>query len=681
MRLLPILITCLIVLHACNAKTSNKTPTIGSVHQLTSDTWSTVEESIWPVLSVRSQLSSTLSNANVSSECNSALRMLISGLDHHQLWAFEMIDASSKMESSLTYQFGITNIGSEEYCLSINHTNILGSYSMLNLAFPVGSIAQQPMIGQPSKHFYETTKDVKMSDFDVRIIVTICHPHLCSVSDIANLIDTYFDHRVDYNIKSSNRTLKRHMSDAQVFSLAMISILVAFTLASTIKCNIIPSFPIGNKYFDILENYQTVKRRYQYQDSVPSDTDFLNGWKTFYLFFSIVSHFYLILEKSMINLSTGIHAFSNYHRALMESSARFALLGIGLNIGCTAILTAITMIPFIKSMKEPSPKIFAMATILRYLRLIPITMFSTMILIVTPLVTIKNSGIFHNSITESASNTCSTYVWYDIFFMSNFLKISQMCFPINWFLSADFQLAMITFPLILTLASDLRKGIKLASFYVFIGIVLEYYLISNFDRRILTQYHELSTYDTLHMSLCSTGNYIGSYVIALTVGTLIYRGIKIPFLVKYNNAMQLASFGLLSASVILTYPIDHWTYELWIKNFIGSLIRTTDAFIVCLWFYLVWASDASLVKRLFTIAPIINTIGKIILPAFIAHFMLLVWTESIMHSKSIEFSVMYTISIVLLIFPLSIIGGMILHILIELPFMKLMKSKLMKKKE
>ena len=93
------------------------------------------------------------------------------------------------------------------------------------------------------------------------------------------------------------------------------------------------------------------------------------------------------------------------------------------------------------------------------------------------------------------------------------------------------------------------------------------------------------------------------------------------------------------------------------------------------------ASDASLVKRLFTITPIINTISKIILPAFIAHFMLLVWTESIMHSKSIEFSVMHTISIVLFIFPLAIIGGMILHILIELPFMKLMKSKLMEKKE
>ena len=73
---------------------------------------------------------------------------------------------------------------------------------MLNLAFPIGSIAQQPMIGQPSKYFYETTKDVRMSDFDARIIVTICHPHFCSASDIANLIDTYFDHRVYYNTKS-----------------------------------------------------------------------------------------------------------------------------------------------------------------------------------------------------------------------------------------------------------------------------------------------------------------------------------------------------------------------------------------------------------------------------------------------------------------------------------------------
>ena len=128
----------------------------------------------------------------------------------------------------------------------------------------------------------------------------------------------------------------------------------------------------------------------------------------------------------MINLSIGIHAFSNYHRALMEYFARLALLGIGLNIGCTAILTAITMIPFIKSMKVPSPKIFAMATILRYLGLIPIIMFSIMILIVTPLVTIKNIGIFHNSITESASNTCSTCLVRYIFHVKLFKNIANV---------------------------------------------------------------------------------------------------------------------------------------------------------------------------------------------------------------------------------------------------------------
>ena len=147
------------------------------------------------------------------------------------------------------------------------------------------------------------------------------------------------------------------------------------------------------------------------------------------------------------------------------------------NIAATAILSAVTMIPFIRSFRVSSAKLFAMLTMVRYFRPIPISMFFIMIIIVTPLVTMKSSGIFHDQITASASNTCSSIIMYDMLFITNWLPTAQHCIPVNWFLSADFQLAMITFPLIVTLASDSWKGIKLASFYVAAGIATEFSMI------------------------------------------------------------------------------------------------------------------------------------------------------------------------------------------------------------
>lgn len=93
------------------------------------------------------------------------------------------------------------------------------------------------------------------------------------------------------------------------------------------------------------------------------------------------------------------------------------------------------------------------------------------------LVIMKSSEIFHDQITASASNTCSSNIMHDMLFTTNWLPIAQHCISVNWFLSADFPLVMTKFPLIVTLASGSWKGIKLASFYVAAGIAIEFSMI------------------------------------------------------------------------------------------------------------------------------------------------------------------------------------------------------------
>lgn len=373
--------------------------------------------------------------------------------------------------------------------------------------------------------------------------------------------------------------------------------------------------------------------------------------------------------------------FMSYPHTIVDHFSRPAVLSMVTNIAATAILNTVTMIPFIKSFRGSSAKLFAMSTMVRYFRLIPISIFFIMIIIVTPLVTIKNSGMFHDQVMASALNTCSPNIIYDMLFITNWFPIAQHCIPVNWFLSADFQLAMITFLLIVTLASDSWKGIKLASFYVAAGIPIKFYMIICHDRRIINRFYELSSYDTFHLTHTATDNYISPYAVALTFGILIHRGVCLEIDTRFNNLMQMILIAFLVSSTLFTQHIDDWECDLWIKRLIGSTMKTFDCIAVSSIFYPVWASESCILKSILTFSHYLNSISKIILPSFICHYLFLVWTASIRHSNPIEYSFMYLVGTVLFVLPLTLIGGLIIHILVELPFMKLMKSMLVKKKE
>ena len=200
-----------------------------------------------------------------------------------------------------------------------------------------------------------------------------------------------------------------------------------------------------------------------------------------------------------------------------------------------------------------------------------------------------------------------------------------MCSPIFWLLSVDFQLSIITFPLFITLINDTRKGVKLASIYVMFGIMIEYFVYSRFHRDIILLFHEMESFETLHISHCWTTNYITTYLIALTLGTIMYRGIKVEYFIRYNDFLQFVTFLSLWLFIICTIQVDTWVIDDSIKYFIASTLRTIDTLLLSIFLYEVWISDSnSLFKRLFTFHPMANSIAKIILPSFICHFWILI---------------------------------------------------------
>ena len=159
-----------------------------------------------------------------------------------------------------TYQFGMTNIGNEEQCLSVNHDQrLLGTYSMIRISIPTGS-ADMIDVEQPSKYFYSEVKGIKTNQ-DTFFTATICHPSACLALDVSKVVDIYFGHRVDYTIKSTNRSLKSSsIARIQKMSMACIFSLIAFTISSTLKYNTFKSIPLGSCHFDVIANIHSVIR-------------------------------------------------------------------------------------------------------------------------------------------------------------------------------------------------------------------------------------------------------------------------------------------------------------------------------------------------------------------------------------------------------------------------------------
>lgn len=596
-----------------------------------------------------------------------------------------MIDATAKGNPGVFFR-GLMNTGNEEECLQVNHlgvkngASVKGSFSLLKILLPEGALTnyEAESLKTVSSYFYHEVKDFKTLRKMAQVIFGLCHPHTCSVKDLSVLIDSYLGNKFNYQIISTNRSLKRTPSNTQQVSLVFIFSLIAFTIASTIKYNVSKSFPIGSPHFDIIYNACSVIRRYRAEDQISRPTDFINGWKSIYLFGAIFFHMILHIEISVNHLNIQISKYLLSFPVIASFISRYSIETMCINVCSTAIVAAVTILPMIESLGA-SAKLFPLITLARYLRLLPLLAFSIMIVIVSPMFPFHNSGIFHPYVTQTMSDKCSTYWWGEALMISNFFPVDKICFGVGWFLSSDFQLSMLTFPLLLTLTRDWRKGIKLCFAYVIFGIAMEFIVLLYYNDFLIPQFHQESSYETFMVHHGWTTNYISPYSIGLVCGTLMYRDIRLPDDIYEKHYISLYAIIFMGISFVNTTDINEWKYFQYFTLLIASLLRTIAALGSCTLLYMVWMAKNSIIKRVLTFSPLFNTCARILLPSFLCHALVLTWMSSLLYSNSIDFNWFRFLERGFVAFPISIISGLCLHILVELPFMKLLKSLLVKK--
>lgn len=575
------------------------------------------------------------------------------------------------------------NPGREDQCLKIDHLKT--SFSLFSIKVP-----ENPEDGKnyPSLFGSEIAHMVRAMSKTrpfVRFNHGFCHPSTCSAQDLINIFDHYFDHSLDIYVKNGNRVLKPPPSVTQQFAVFILSMIIIINITSTLKCNGIPSLPLGHRSFDVIYNTESVFQNTKSSDGDDlNDTRMLNGIKSVYLMISIMVHSAVTMSGVLGPMYNTVYNYSKYSPNLIYTIVRTAVDGIVWNMLLTATVSVLSWSPFLQSTKGRLD--FKSFILVRFLRLLPIVLTMVLITIAAPMMNITNGGLLFNPVVQRMSENCHLNGWREITFIGNWVPAADTCLTVGWFLSADFQLNVICFPLLLSLFNNLRKGINQALVYIIFGIFVELYVLyAKYDAYgyVSASFENFNSFESVHIHHFWTTNYIPSYVIGLVVGSLVYRKIRILDSLHSNwkTVIVLTCTTLLATQTYMTRDINYWSFSHW-KIFTAAMTRTTSGILLAPVLYFGWMSMPSNIFRWMFTSPIHDFISKALLPSYLSHCALIVWFTTYSRSEALDIDNHLLIHLLgkgLVVFPLSILCGLVLHVLVEIPFMKLLKSLLMRK--
>ena len=130
-----------------------------------------------------------------------------------------------------------------------------------------------------------------------------------------------------------------------------------------------------------------------------------------------------------------------------------------------------------------------------------------------------------------------------------------------------------------------------------------------------------------------------------------------------------------------TSDINYWKYS-HSKIVIATLSRALSGLMWAIVIYFGWISGQSNIVRRILTSKTYDIIVKFLLPSYLAHVAIIVWLTAYSRSESLDPGPVLTqfIGKGLALAPISLFVGFVLHITVEVPFMKLLKSILISKK-
>lgn len=307
----------------------------------------------------------------------------------------------------------------------------------------------------------------------------------------------------------------------------------------------------------------------------------------------------------------------------------------------------------------------------RALRTLPlmIVMICIMILLTELPVNTEMMKIFLSTL----SSKCYENGWLELLFIGNFISFDRMCLPVQWFVSSDMQFYIISYIVILLISRTDQIYSSLIAPILVAGVIEARFIYQNNDKIIkfgkAAEWFIANPIEYVNMHISTEAHGL-PYVFGIWLGYMMMKDKR--WSKTFSTNCTIACIIAVPVSLLFAYFIE--TDEIFLPLIFVIQSVTFSISLVILYFSL-WSLRDDIFSPNFSLASYFATVlSRIEYSFFLVHpIVISTLAKSFEHTFS-SVAMMWACLLPTELI-LSIVISMLLTLMVELPFARLMKSR------
>ncbi|KAM7304215.1 hypothetical protein ISCGN_014115 [Ixodes scapularis] len=488
----------------CNAAESTEDPTLDpelaerekGFRQLTEDITRFATKQFYPIIS------ELIYDPRLSSKCAGGLLKIGTAMRDGELWALQMIDSIGRPPSGILTG-RLADYGAYDQCLDIRHpkSSFQGRYCMLQLVSngKISPTLYKVIDKVFERHNFKYVGNIsrlfasKEAFGGAMFQIGACIPSLCQQEDLQFILDTVLGkYKIQLNVGWCRVNVPVVLDQRQVAIISIYGAWIFLLLLGTafdllqcwrsvhdredaikprrqgIPCRVLLAFSLRRSILKLMQMPQF--------GDYSKELGFVHGMRVLSATWIILGHSYILRDMQYnSDLTVVSRRMAN---DIFFSCQLNSFLGVVSFFAITGFLSGYILV------KTPTPKVATYLLVLvplirRYIRLVPSMMALLGFVYLIPLVA---TGPLLNDMWFLKEQPCDVHWWRIPTMTHNYMTdLSNMCLPHFWYVSADFQLAIVTTVILVVIVSRFPKlGIAIMVAIVFstslaLGLVTHFY--------------------------------------------------------------------------------------------------------------------------------------------------------------------------------------------------------------
>ncbi|XP_063992297.1 nose resistant to fluoxetine protein 6-like [Diachasmimorpha longicaudata] len=599
-------------------------------------------------------------------KCDRQFSLFRSGLQKLELWALKMIDSSSKIPTGIL-EGNLKDLGVYDECIATKvekgSESIRGRHCM-----------------------YSFSVNELKTNISLSLTSSICIPDGCGAADLARMINQSIDLASNYpdiDLKVNSVTCSAVEAEpwdkGGIIALSVLSFYFALLICCTI-CDLLltkSSNSVTRSITAKLSKFSLISnaRRILSTRIPPGNIPALQGIRFFSMGWVVLGHVYYIHSFGVISNQLAVAEWLKSWESLYIIIAPFTVDTFFVISGFLISYL------FLKHMAKGGKFNPIMYYVHRYLRLTPA--YGALLLLTIFIFPRIGSGAVWEANMSLQTESCSKNWWANLLYLQNYVNSQYLlCLGHAWYLAVDMQLFWISPLIIYPLAKKPRLGLAVLSAFIIASIIIPASISAKeeYSGGLFLGTNKTHQSNQMRYYYVATHTRAGPWLMG------VLMGYKLAVMKNQRLNKKIVTLGWISAICAFAFGFfsyrifqeDGYQYTLYWEIFYAGFARHIWAYGVC---WLIFASILGYggIIAKFLSLPVFMPLGRISYCIYLVHFITQYMRISAVRIP-VYFSNLTMLYLFLSDFVLCIVGGFILSLLFESPFMALEKMLLGRKR-